>query len=139
MKHLLEKEKRDKITQDIVAIISKNCSGLVAIYLFGTFNTEQPFADIDIGILFEKNVEDALNKELVLEAELEKQVRYSVDVRILNDAPISFSHNVISNGCVILDRNPNNRADFETLRLKKYFDFKYFRKRYLMDVSNAPL
>ena len=40
---------------------------------------------------------------------------------------------------VILDQDSNLRADFENLTLKKYFDFSFFRRRYLEDVSHAPL
>jgi hypothetical protein len=62
-----------------------------------------------------------------------------VDIRILNRAPISFCQNVIREGKVILDKNPDERAFFQGLILKKYFDFEPFRRRYLREVVNAPI
>jgi hypothetical protein len=80
-----------------------------------------------------------LDFELELENRLEKAIKYPVDVRILNRAPISFSQNVFRTGRVIIDKNPNMRADFEGRILKQYFDFSPFQQRYLQEVTNAPV
>jgi len=40
---------------------------------------------------------------------------------------------------VILDSDPNIRADFEERILKKYFDFSRFRAQYLREACHAPL
>jgi len=80
-----------------------------------------------------------LNFELDLENKLEKIVKYSVDVRVLNRAPLSFSQNVIRQRKVILDKDPNLRADFEGQILKQYFDVAYFQRQYLQEVANAPV
>ena len=139
MKHVLDKIEKEKIAQEIAAIILKSCPGLVAVYLFGSFVTEEPFSDIDIGILMEGPEAELLDTELKLETELEKNIPYPVDVRMMNGAPVPFARNVIGEGIVILDKHKNDRADFEALTLKKYFDFSHFRKRYLEDIANAPL
>ena len=81
----------------------------------------------------------SLSFELDLEGALERLVKYPVDVRVLNQAPLSFSQNVFRNGRVIIDRNPNLRADFETRILKEYFEIAPFQKRYLQEVLNAPV
>jgi len=74
-----------------------------------------------------------------MESEIEKISDYQVDVRLLNAAPISFVQNVIRHGQVIVDMDPNFRADFQGMVLKKYFDFSPFRRRYLEEVVNAPI
>jgi uncharacterized protein len=77
--------------------------------------------------------------EIEIETELEKITGCPVDIRILNGAPLSFCQQVIRNGEVILDSDPDTRADFEGRTLKKYFDFSRFRTRYLREVCHAPL
>ena len=80
-----------------------------------------------------------LEYETELEINLEKRVKFETDVRVLNNAPLSFLQNVIRNCLVIVDNEPNRRADFESYVMKKYFDFARFRRRYLSEVINAPI
>jgi len=74
-----------------------------------------------------------------MECKLEKILGCPVDVRVLNYAPLSFCQNVIRQGKVVMDRNPDLRADFEGKVLKQYFDFAPFRRQYLQEVTNAPI
>lgn len=136
MKNVVSKSHKKKITDDIDKII-KGYEKIISVYIFGSFMTGSSFSDIDIGILSDEPVPNPLNLELALESEIEKKVKYPVDIRILNEAPISFSQNVIRQGKILIDRNPNTRADFENMVLKKYFDISPFRRRYLKEVSNA--
>ena len=80
-----------------------------------------------------------LECELEFEIKLEELVKFSVDVRVINKAPVSFVQNVIRHGKVIIDSKPNIRSDFESYILRKYFDFSSFRRRYLTEVGNAPV
>ena len=112
---------------------------IYAAYLFGSFVTEETFADVDLGILLKHESEDILDYEIELESKLERLARFRLDVRVLNRAPISFAQNVIRYGRLILDKEPNMRSDFESYVLKKYFDFARFRRMYLAEVINAPL
>jgi hypothetical protein len=112
---------------------------MLSAYIHGSFIKDRPFSDIDIGIIISTSKEDIVAYELALEAALERTIKYPVDVRVLNHAPLSFCQNVIREGKVVLDRDPIARSDFEGLTLKKYFDFYRFRRRYLEDVTNAPL
>ncbi|MBI9084260.1 MAG: nucleotidyltransferase domain-containing protein [Desulfobacterales bacterium] len=108
-------------------------------YLFGSFLQDSAFSDIDIGVFISGHIESPLDFELELESELENISKYQVDVRILNHAPLPFVQNVIKTGRVLFDHDPNLRADFEGLTLKKYFDFSRFRRHYLHEVINAPI
>ncbi len=74
-----------------------------------------------------------LNKELKLEAAVESALRYPVDIRVLNNAPVHFSYMVMKRGLRMAIRDDKKRVTFETLTLKKYFDFLPFRRRYLRD------
>ena len=138
-KHSLQTDEKEKLVTEISFYLEKNFKEIVAVYLYGSFVTNLFFSDIDLGILTKNDFERTLNFELDLENELEKIVKYSVDVRVLNRAPLSFCQNVIRQRKVILDKDPNLRADFEGQILKQYFDVAYFQRQYLQEVANAPV
>ena len=137
-KHTLAKQKKEEIIKTISACLLQH-DEIFAAYIFGSFITQEAFTDIDLGVLLRHGYEDLLEYEVELERKLEKLVKFGIDVRILNSAPVSFSQNVIRSGQVIVDTDPNRRSDFESYALKKYFDFARFRRRYLSEVSNAPI
>ena len=139
MKYLIDSQKKAEITQKTVRLLKRHCKAMAAVYVFGSFVTDKLFSDIDIGILLVESDRKTLNAELELESQLEKIIKYPVDVRILNTAPLSFVRHVIKNGRLIVDIDPTFRSDFESLTARKYFDFSRFRKRYLKDVCNAPI
>lgn len=138
IKHTITKQDKEKITKTISSYL-QNHKEIVAAYLFGSYVSGQPYGDIDLGILVRKEPENLLEYEFELEIKLEELVKFAVDVRILNKAPVSFVQNVIRHGQIIIDSKPNIRSDFESYILRKYFDFAPFRRRYLAEVINARL
>ena len=139
MKHKLKKSEKEKIIKEISSYFFQRHDDILTVYIFGSFILRRSFSDIDIGIITVTDLSHPLEFELALESQLEKIIKYPIDIRILNQAPISFSQNVFRTGRVILDSNSNMRADFEGRILKQYFDFAPFRKRYLQEVANAPV
>ena len=139
MKHSANKSEKEIIIQKIASFLSRSYSDITTAYLFGSFVRSGYFADIDIGIITKTKPTKPLKLEIELEIRLEDIVKFPVDARILNNAPISFCQRVIRFRKVILDRNPGLRADFEGRILKQYFDFCPFRMRYLEEVINAPI
>ncbi len=137
-KYTLAKQKKGAIIKTISTCLLQH-DEIFAAYIFGSFITGEAFADIDLGVLLRHRCEDLLEYEIELESKLEKRVRFGMDVRVLNKAPVSFAQNVIRHGQVSVDTDPNRRSDFESYALKKYFDFARFRRRYLAEVSNAPV
>jgi len=139
MKYTLKKSEKEIIIKEISSYLFQGHAEILFVYIFGSFISMRSFSDIDIGIVTMMDLSRPLAYELELENQLEKTIKYPVDVRILNQAPISFSQNVFRTGRVIIDKNPNIRADFEGRILKQYFDFSPFQKRYLLEVTNAPV
>jgi uncharacterized protein len=128
-----------KISNQLTRFISRELDGVVAAYLFGSFIGKDQFSDIDLGLLLKSEVLEVLAYELALEARLESLFEYSFDVRVLNHAPNSFAQNVIRTGKVIIDKDPSFRTGYEGNVLKQYFDFAYFRRRYLKEVGSAAI
>ena len=139
MKHSLKKSEKEKIIQRIISRLYEQHDEILTVYIFGSFISARYFSDIDIGIIAAMDLSKPLEFELELENRLEKVIKYPVDVRVLNQAPLSFAQNVFRSGRVIIDKNPNLRADFEGRILKQYFDFSPFQQRYLQEVINAPV
>jgi uncharacterized protein len=138
-KHRIKDYQRERVVNKISSYLVERHKEIIAVYLFGSFNAAEAFSDIDLAILADSPLDDPLFIEIDLETELEKIVKYRVDVRILNKAPLSFCREVIRSGIVIVDRRPNLRADFQGKILKQYSDFTPFRRRYLYEVVNAPI
>jgi|Deesub1362B_J571_1020462.scaffolds.fasta_scaffold03213_5 hypothetical protein len=114
--------------------------GLCVAYVHGSFLEGGPFHDIDLALYYHPFPRfNILDKELDLEILLEEALikagfRIPVDVRIINEAPLSFRYQVIKGGELLLVRDDNKRVDFEVLTLTKYFDFAPFRSAYLREV-----
>ena len=138
IKHTITKQDKENITKTISSYLQIH-KEIVAAYLFGSYVTGQQFGDIDLGFLVRNEPENLLEYEFEHEIKLSEQVKFTVDVRVLNKAPVSFVQNVIRHGQIIIDSKPNIRSDFESYILRKYFDFAPFRRRYLEEVINARL
>jgi predicted nucleotidyltransferase len=138
-RHFLEFSEKEKLIETISAQLTAHHSEIIAAYLFGSFITADSFADIDLAVLTQLELTKPLTFELELEGEIERIIKFPVDVRVLNGAPLSFCFSVIRDGRVILDRNPGVRSDFVSRILRQYHDFSRFRRRYLAEVVNAPV
>ncbi len=114
--------------------------GLCVAYVHGSFVESGLFRDIDVALYYHPTPEfNLLDRELDMEVALEEALieagfRIPVDVRIVNQAPLSFRYGVIKDGELLLVRNDDRRVDFEVLTLSKYFDFAPFRAAYLTEV-----
>ena len=135
MKHHLNQVNKEKLLSAISQYFDSAHPNIAFVYVFGSFIKEKSFADIDLGICLFNDPDNALETELNLEFEIEKRVQYPIDARILNGAPNTFVYNVIRTGKLIVDRDPDYRADFNGQMLKAYFDFACFRRRYLKDIA----
>lgn len=109
-------------------------------YIFGSFVDRETYRDIDVALyLKDPQGIDTLWFELALEEELERKVRLPFDVRVINDAPLGFVYHVLAQKILVLDRDTELRARFESLVLRKYFDFRHLLQEYLREVKNAPV
>jgi predicted nucleotidyltransferase len=109
-------------------------------YLFGSFAQKKvrPFSDIDIALFLERE----LTPEQIVAA---KKEIYShlvdilgteyLDLVILNQASLPLAARVLQSKKIIVDKNPFLRHQYESLTLRKYFDFAQkekaiFKRRY---------
>ena len=117
MKYNISQTQKNNIKKSISSYLDTR-KDICTAYLFGSFNLEGSFSDIDLGVLAYEKVSNFVIFEMDLEIAIEKIVRHNVDIRLLNSAPIPFCQNVIRTGKVIYDENPNLRSEFESNVLK---------------------
>lgn len=131
--HKVENNKKEFIQKNITKYLKKD-KKIVFAYLHGSFLKEK-FRDIDIAIYLNTNFtkKQILKYELDLEEELSRKIDYPCDIRILNNAALSFKFSVIKNGKLLFSKNERNRSDFECLSIVKYHDFDFYRTRYMRD------
>ena len=113
---------------------------IIFAYIFGSFARGEAFSDIDIGTYLKSDLDRSfLEIEFKIEDKIEHLTGYPADVRVLNHAPASFIFQVIKDGILIKDVEPDIRSDFEGLVFKKTHDFLRFQNEYLREISNAPI
>lgn len=113
---------------------------IIFAYIFGSFARGEAFSDIDIGTYLKSEADRSpLEIEFEMEDKIGALTGYPVDVRVLNKAPTTFVFQVIKDGILIKDINPDIRSDFEGLVFKTTHDFLRFQNEYLREISNAPV
>ncbi len=122
-----------KLKEEIKRVLKEHKEILVA-YLYGS--TVKGYggkrSDIDVGLLLKEEFE----AEALYPARIAREIKekcgldQEVDVRILNERPYRFLHQVIREGEVILSIDERERVRFETSVIDGYIDFKPFYKQY---------
>lgn len=136
--YILPLEKQPLISH--ISSFLRSRDDILFAYIFGSFARDENFADIDIGVfLREPDCLNTLDLELKLETALQSLTRFPIDLRVLNNAPLSLVYNVIKESTLVVDKDADLRADFEGRIFKKYLDFAHYRKRYLKEVTHAPI
>jgi len=110
-------------------------------YLFGS--RVKGYADIksdwDIAVyLNAKCLKDW--SRFYLEAEIEREIKEEVQVTVLNVVEDTvFVFEVISEGIVLRDKNPEKRILFESSALRQYHDWNYFLDRHRALTASSRL
>ena len=106
-------------------------------YLFGGMASGQitPLSDVDIAV-YVSDESDLSAYKLHLFDELTGALGTAeLDLIILNTAPLSLSGRILQNRKVLVDKDRHRRYEFESITLRKFFDFRikeeeYFSRRY---------
>jgi uncharacterized protein len=115
---------KKQIKEGISAIL-KAKQGIDFAYLFGSFTEKNlPFHDIDLGVFFnEKEPFDMYETANELAFVLQQQVALPVDVRVLNNAPVSFMYHVMK-GELTLDNDEEIRCRLMEQTVRQYLDMR---------------
>lgn len=100
--------------------------GLVALYLYGSYDTPQqtPLSDIDLAVLFEEGDAPGPRERLLLTGvAIEALEEDDVSLTFLNRAPLPFQHEVLRTGRPLLVLDDVALADFHQRVVHRYCDF----------------
>lgn len=106
---------------------------VIAAYLFGSHarGEARPDSDIDLAVLTREPVARALLDPLArLEMDLADTLGRDIDLVDLRSAPPDLVHRVLRDGRLLLDRDPDRRAEFEVASRNAYFDLLPYLKEY---------
>jgi len=121
---------------DAIKVLSED-NHVIFAYLFGGLvkGKVTPLSDIDIAVYL-KDMDNIAEQKLLLFDELTDALGTNeLDLVILNTAPISLAGIVLQKKEILIDKIPSQRHLYESLTLRKFFDFKikeemFFSRRY---------
>ncbi|MDD5435713.1 MAG: nucleotidyltransferase domain-containing protein [Nitrospira sp.] len=135
--------KFEKLPQEILSKIPEGRDALlednnvIFAYLFGGFAEGRitPLSDIDIAVYLKPTDNVAEYKLGLFDRLADSLGTNEIDLVILNTAPVSLAGRILQKKQIIVDKNPPVRHLYESLTLRKFFDFKikeniYFQRRY---------
>ena len=107
-------------------------------YLFGSLasGSPAPLSDVDIAVYLSDATGASEDKLEILEILTDILQTDEIDLVILNTAELPLVMNALKKRRVIVDKDPFARHRFESLTMRKYFDFSIkenslLRRRYL--------
>lgn len=108
-------------------------AGIAAAWLFGSVarGTAGPRSDVDVGVLYSDEPPPGLaGLSLDTEGEIERLLRRSVQLVVLNRAPVDLIHRVLRDGKLLVDRDRSRRIAFEVRSRKEFWDLEPHLRRY---------
>jgi len=119
----------NKKLSNIISDYFKNKDEVIAVYLFGSYASEknQPFSDIDIGILLNRiDQEFARQQKMRYITELSRIIRKDVHPVILNYASEVLMKQIYSKGKCILIKDSKELAKYKMTMYARIADFAYY-------------
>ena len=107
-------------------------------YLFGSLANRKPspLSDVDIAVYLKPDANIVESKLAILGKLMDILQTDEIDLVVLNSADLPLVVNILKTKKVIVDKDPFSRHIFESLIMRKYFDFSIFesaqlKRRYL--------
>ncbi len=108
-------------------------------YLYGsaTYDPALMGGDIDIAVFVKSSsMQNYIKMESKLTALLITQLKTDkIDLRILNVLPLVHQYSILKNGILIFSRDEEQRVDFETSVMIRFFELKPYLDEYRLMVS----
>ena len=98
-------------------------------WLHGSFLASGDFHDIDVGVHLDATTEERFQRGLELAVRLDRETGFPVDVRVLNDAPVTFLFHVFREGRLLLSRNDERLAGLMERTVREYLDMEPLLRR----------
>lgn len=115
------------------------CEDIVFAYLHGSFVEGEEFRDVDVAVFLTGGTvrsRDDVEYEIALSLRLGKEMGLPVDVKLLNDAPLSFRYHA-SRGVLLMTKDESSREEFLNRTWSEYFDFLPLSRIYREEMTRA--
>jgi predicted nucleotidyltransferase len=129
-----------EIKRHIRDFFHRDHRGVVAAYVFGSAarRTPEPH-DVDIAVLLEEDPPPTLEGlRFDLAADLENVLEATVDLVVLNRAPVDLTHRVLRDGLLAFEGDRSRRIAFEVRVRNEFFDLEPILKRYRQSRGDRP-
>jgi predicted nucleotidyltransferase len=102
-------------------------------YLFGGLakGRPSPISDIDIAIYLTEDADIIESRLEILENLADVLNTDAIDLIVLNHASLSLSMNILKNNKILVDKKPSVRHVYQSLIMRKYFDYHYLESEIL--------
>ena len=100
-------------------------ANLAAVYLFGSAarGSARADSDVDLGLLFQSPPPATLaGQPFDFAADLSARLGRTVDVVVMNRAPVDLVKRILRDGWLVVERDRSNRVAFEVRARNEYFD-----------------
>jgi predicted nucleotidyltransferase len=125
---------REQVRSRLARDLGARPEVLVAV-LHGSFARGEAFRDIDVAVWLDPlrlAKHERFRFMLDLSVHLRLTLGHSVDVRVLNDAPLGFRYHALA-GSPLVVRDEAFLADLRARTWDDYLDFQPFARRYLRE------
>ncbi len=132
--HQAGEQERLDVVETIETVLRRE-EDIVFAFIYGSILTEPFFRDIDIGVFVStQNSSAYLDYELDLSQRIEDTLLsgFPAQVKILNEAPLSFRFSVIR-GKFLFTRDEDFLLDFMTSTAREYLDIGPLVQRYMKE------
>lgn len=117
-----------------ISKILKKEKNILFAYIFGSYARKEATegSDVDIAVFLKEP--DVIEKdpkfEVKLALKIERAIKRPVDVRIINNRPLTFINQILKNGKLLFSKSEKERINFETKMFNLYSDFHHLMKEY---------
>lgn len=125
----------------IAAVLAQRPEGIAAAWLFGSRATGRARidSDVDVAILMREDPPRTLDgMGFDIAAALEDELEVSVDLVVLNRAPVELVHFVLREGELVYETDAACRVGFEVRARAEYFDLKPILDEYRRAPESPP-
>ena len=131
-----EPAERGRVTRTLVAALEAEPE-LEFAWLHGSFPGGGGFHDVDVGVHLNAAADVRFRRALELGVRLDREAGFPVDVRVLNDAPVTFLFHVFREGRLLFSRNDERLADLMERTVREYLDMEPLLRRATIEAYGA--
>jgi predicted nucleotidyltransferase len=102
-------------------------------YLFGGLAKRKPspLSDVDIAVYLSEGADPIGSKLEILEKLVDILQTDNIDLIILNKASLPLSMNILKQNILLVDKRPHIRHEYQSLIMRKYFDYHHLESEIL--------